>query len=92
MARNMARRVEERGMAVVDLEGGLDVGVAGGGEVELAVVEVGETAGVAFVAVRTSSLTIRPSLPVPLTCERSTPFSRASRRVAGVAKTSTFEV
>lgn len=87
IARNMARRVEDRGMVAASARGGEgeiplvtavdDAGVAGGGGDE-----------VVLAAARTSSFMIRPFLPVPLTIARSTPFSRAIRRVAGVTNIS----
>ena len=41
-------------------------------------------AGDFAIAAATSSLRIRPPIPVPVTCERSTPFSDANFRTIGV--------
>ena len=43
--------------------------------------------GASPAAASTSRLVIRPPMPVPATCSRSTPRSRASRRTAGAAST-----
>ncbi len=56
-------------------------------------VEVGGALSVALAlgaAASTSSLRIRPPIPVPLTFERSTPFSDANLRTIGVTYASSL--